>query len=127
MFSHIRLWDSCTLSESSRDERRALERVGNALLVKPMPAFVHAAEKGHREIGLVPAGGDADVKRAERRGKRVDGVVEPPAGGVKTHPPHRPLDQPPLALKREPDVETRIVDLVRMLGEPPRSVGRARL
>ena len=82
MFSHMRLCDSCTPSETgSSSVVRKSVRIDRRL-VEPVAELVQRRVERDREVALVVLGGQADVVGREAGGERVQRRVEPPAVGV---------------------------------------------
>ena len=63
----------------SGEERRALQRVGDALLVHRVPGLVQRGEEAVRQVVVAVAGGDAHVAAAELGHVRVRRLVLPAA------------------------------------------------
>ena len=59
-------------------KRRPPELSVDARLVQPVPRLVHCAEQGHRQVGLVVAGGEPNVAAPDRDREGMLGRVDPP-------------------------------------------------
>ena len=77
-FSHSRLCDSCTPSETGEPSGLRAEPGGDAGLVEPVPELVQRAEERAAEVVQVVARGDADVAGA-RSAARTGAARRPAA------------------------------------------------
>ena len=107
-------------------ERRALQRLGDARLVQPVPALVHRAVQRRGEVRLVPAGGDPNV--AGCRSPVANGCT---ASSIRQAARSKPIrsstsiDQLALPVDREVAVQDASRRPVGVLARPPRSAARS--
>ena len=93
------------------EQRRAFERVGDALLVHRVPGLVQRGEEAVRQIVVAVAGGDAHVAAAELGHERVRRLVLPAAREVVAECPDHLFAERLLRALRKIAGETAAVGL----------------